>query len=260
MSRGVEIDGEPAPRHRHQNKRSGWHWSTASALSAPRTSPMPWRCRAPMGRGEVMTGFSGTDLQNRGHDSVGHEDAVGRRGLLVRFCRNLSRASHGQVISPGYCLNVDGHSIAMNYTRSLSGFAAISTSLALFVSIQTPVQAQSLTRTVSTEAGQSRTVTNTPGKKTVTHTRADGRTYTRETSRGKDGRSTEIYGPAGRPLEREVERGQGTATVTVSGMEGKSATRTTEFKGNGRATTTVSGSGGRSATRTFDHRQYYRYR
>lgn len=221
---------------------------------------MPERCRPSMGTGVVMTGFSGIDHQNRGHDPLGHEDAVGRGGPLVRFCRNLSRGSHGQVISPGYCLNVDGHSIAMNYTKSLSGFAALSTSLALFVSIQTPVQAESLTRSVSTEAGQIRTVTNTPGKKTVTHTRADGRTYTRETSRGRDGRSTEIYGAAGRPLEREVERGQGTATVTVSGMGGKSATRTTEFEGNGRATTTVSGSGGRSATRTFNHGKYYQYR
>ena len=148
----------------------------------------------------------------------------------------------------------------MNHPKFLSGFAAVSTSLALFVSIQTPVQARSLTRSVSTDAGQSRTVTNTTGKKTVTHTRADGRTYTRETYRSRDGRSTQLYGPTGRPLEREVDRDQGIATVTVSGMGGKSATRTTKFEGNGLATTTVSGSGGSSATRTFDHSKYYRYR
>lgn len=148
----------------------------------------------------------------------------------------------------------------MKNVQSLSGLAALGTSLALFASIQSPVQAQSLTRWVSTDAGQSRTVTNQPGKKTVTYTRADGSTYTRQTHRGKGGQSTVLYGPSGRPLEREVDRDQGSATVTVSGVGGKSGTRTTEFKGNGRATTTVTGSGGRSATRTFDHSKYYRYR
>lgn len=148
----------------------------------------------------------------------------------------------------------------MNDFLSFSGIAALGTCLSLLASVQQPVQAQAFTRSVSTPVGQSRTVTNQPGMKTVTYTRADGSPYTRNTYRGEDGQSTVLYGPAGRPLERQVSRESGTATVTVTGVDDNSGSRTTSYNEDGPATTTVSGSGGRSATRTFDHGKYYRHR
>lgn len=139
----------------------------------------------------------------------------------------------------------------MHCNHCLFSIAALGTGLALLVQEPQPVQAQSVTRSVSTLAGQSLTYTHDQSGRTTTLGLSDGNTYSREIDRYRGGKTTVYQGPEGASFNREYSRENGTKTVTLTGRSGQSASRATAFNGQGQVTRTFTGPGGRNLTRSL---------